>query len=119
MKQLFERIKNERPAFRRHGKRRLGSALLLTFLLLGLMGVSTTVFAQANQLVDTIYHVYVDGEHAGAIKNEEIYQNFVTEKLHTYKESFPYLSLKIGEEVEIIPEFVFNPQTDTEATLLF
>ncbi|OLO42422.1 hypothetical protein BTR23_02745 [Alkalihalophilus pseudofirmus] len=70
-----------------------------------------------NSGLNTIYHVYVDGERIGSISDTRDYENLVNEKIDQYSEKYESLNLVIGQEVELIPERVFQIRTKTDETI--
>ncbi|MFD1040291.1 peptidoglycan DD-metalloendopeptidase family protein [Virgibacillus byunsanensis] len=68
----------------------------------------TTVSAESEDL-ETIYHVYVDGEHVGKVDSKNVVENLMDEKVASYSEENDELSLAIGEDISYISEKVFNP----------
>lgn len=92
-------------------------SLLLGLMLFVLAGPASTINAENNQQVHTIYHVYIDGTHVGHLLDEEQYFTFIEKKLEKYEQEYPHLSLQIAEQVEIIPEFVFHQRNEDEGVL--
>ncbi|PAV28594.1 peptidase M23 [Virgibacillus profundi] len=69
----------------------------------------TTVYAEEGKL-ETVYHVYIDGEHVGKIDNKEVGQQVIDAKVVEGEENHENLSITIGEEVSYVSEKVFNPK---------
>ncbi|MEB1808224.1 MAG: peptidoglycan DD-metalloendopeptidase family protein [Bacillaceae bacterium] len=71
----------------------------------------------SDSSLQMIYHVYVDGERIGSISDTEDYQRLVDEKINQYTKQYESLNLMIGQDVQLIPERVFQARTKTEETI--
>ncbi|RYG73406.1 M23 family metallopeptidase [Lentibacillus lipolyticus] len=80
---------------------------------LGLSLTFTTAYAaEGDGALEKIYHVYVDSKHVGKVNDKEAIQNIMKAKVEKKESDFKDLSLRIGEDVSIVPERVFNPSYD-------
>ncbi|WP_229683136.1 M23 family metallopeptidase [Virgibacillus oceani] len=93
------------------GKRKSFSLLKKTAITtcLGLSLTFTTVFADETAELETVYHVYVDGEHIGKIDDKAVAESVMNEKVTAGQEKFDKFDMTIGENVSFVPEKVFNP----------
>ncbi|WP_099159002.1 peptidoglycan DD-metalloendopeptidase family protein [Virgibacillus ndiopensis] len=93
------------------GKRKRLSLLKKTAITtcLGLSLTFTTVYADESAELETIYHVYVDGEHIGKIDDKAVVENIMDGKVTTGQKKFDKFEMTIGENVSFVPEKVFNP----------
>ncbi|MFV8826205.1 peptidoglycan DD-metalloendopeptidase family protein [Alkalihalobacterium sp. APHAB7] len=71
----------------------------------------------SDSSLKTIFHVYVDGERIGSIDDMEDYQSLVDQKISHYTKQYESLNLMIGQDVQLIPERVFQVRTKTEETI--
>lgn len=102
-------------AFLHKSKVTMGFALCSAVLTSGsIAGASSHTLG--NQL-ETIYHVYVNGERVGSIGNKENYEQLINEKIDAVQQQYTNLNLAIGEKVDLIPERVFQSRTKTKETL--
>lgn len=65
----------------------------------------------------TIYHVYVNGTYMGNVTNKGVVDNIVAEQVESIKESLPYQNLKLGSQVQYIPEQVFRSTGNNTETV--
>ncbi|MFF2450703.1 LysM peptidoglycan-binding domain-containing M23 family metallopeptidase [Neobacillus sp. NPDC058068] len=70
-------------------------------------------FATSPKLT-TIYHVYLNGTYIGNVMDKDIIDKLVTEKVDTAKQSIKDVNLKIGPQVEYIPEQVFRSEANNQ-----
>lgn len=68
---------------------------------------------QADSTLETVYHVYVDGNHIGSLEEKKAFTNLTEALVDTYKEEYPDLSLQIEERIQIIPEMVFDTRVSS------
>jgi murein DD-endopeptidase MepM/ murein hydrolase activator NlpD len=67
--------------------------------------------------LDTIYHVYVNGTYIGNVTDKEVVDKVVAEKIDSMKESLAYRNLKLGSQVDYIPEQVFRSTGNNNDTI--
>jgi murein DD-endopeptidase MepM/ murein hydrolase activator NlpD len=65
----------------------------------------------------TIYHVYLNGTYIGNVTDKEVIDKLVTEKVDTAKNTFKDVNLKIGPQVQYIPEQVFRSTANNQETV--
>ncbi|RKQ32947.1 M23 family metallopeptidase [Oceanobacillus halophilus] len=78
------------------------------------LGFTVTTAHAADEDLETIYHVYIDGEHIGKVSDEAIIKEAVKEKIEESNEESENLKLTIGEDIDFISEKVFNPTYENE-----
>ncbi len=76
--------------------------------------LSPTVFAEEKGELESVFHVYVDGEHIGKVDDQTIVNKIVDEKIANGQEQFDNYDIAIGEDVSVVPEKVFNPTYNNE-----
>ncbi|MFD1447911.1 peptidoglycan DD-metalloendopeptidase family protein [Oceanobacillus profundus] len=69
---------------------------------------------QAEDTLETIYHVYIDGEHLGKVDDQDVIQQVIDDKLAKHQNNYDAIELTIGEDITFIPEMVFNPKYNNE-----
>ncbi|WP_066310622.1 peptidoglycan DD-metalloendopeptidase family protein [Bacillus sp. FJAT-29814] len=65
----------------------------------------------------TIYHVYVNGTYIGNVNDKEVVDKVVAEKIGTMKELLKHRNLKLGSQVQYIPEQVFRSTGNNNETI--
>lgn len=75
----------------------------------GLSLTFTTVHADNDESLETIYHVYVDGKHIGEVDDKNIVTDFLDTKVTNKALEFEDLSMDIDEKVSLVSERVFDP----------
>ncbi|WP_245799355.1 M23 family metallopeptidase [Virgibacillus siamensis] len=79
-----------------------------------LLPFTTSFAADGSGKLETIYHVYVDGEHVGKIDQKSVAQDVMDSKIEHKKDKYKNLSLIVGEDVSFVPERVFDPSYDND-----
>ncbi|MUK88161.1 peptidoglycan DD-metalloendopeptidase family protein [Ornithinibacillus sp. L9] len=78
-----------------------------------------SVYADDEKL-ETVYHVYVDGEHIGKVNDrtivEDILEDTLASQVDKYEEE---IDITIGEDVSIVSEKVFNPKFNNDYVTSF
>lgn len=89
-------------------KKIVGASLCAVALLTSVHSntVKANEYGQFN--LQTIYHVYVDGQRIGAIDDQTHVERLVDNMIEDYKSSFKGLNLTIAENLNLIPEIVFT-----------
>ncbi|ARK32901.1 M23 family metallopeptidase [Halalkalibacter krulwichiae] len=64
--------------------------------------------AEEDSSINIIYHVYIEGEHIGSLLDDEPVYTLIEELIDSHAEDYPDLTLQVGENVEVIPEFIFD-----------
>jgi murein DD-endopeptidase MepM/ murein hydrolase activator NlpD len=73
-------------------------------------------FATSSKLT-TIYHVYHNGTYIGNVTDKNVINNIIAEKVDNAKNSFKDIDLNIGEQIQYIPEQVFQSTTNNQETV--
>ncbi|WP_051556707.1 M23 family metallopeptidase [Alkalihalobacterium bogoriense] len=73
---------------------------------------------QDSTPLDTIYHVYVDGDYIGVVNEEKTVTELIQDKIKELEEKYSELELIIGEKVEIIPERTFDDNVSSSEDVL-
>ncbi len=87
---------------------------VLTGFILATIFTVTTVYAAED--LDTVYHVYIDGEHIGKVANEKVVDDAIDQKMAKAKTD-NHTSLQPKQKISVISEKVFNPTFDHERVL--
>lgn len=91
-------------------KERLGLFKKVAILTcIGLSLTFTTAFAEENDSLEKVFHVYVDGKHVGKVDNEKVVQNLIDTKVTNKEKVHKDFPMVIDEKVSLVPELVFNP----------
>ncbi|UOE94118.1 M23 family metallopeptidase [Alkalihalobacillus sp. LMS39] len=85
-----------------------------------LLVAAPTAYAneQESSPLDTIYHVYIDGDYIGVVSEEKSVTQLIQEKIEELEEKYNNLELVIGEKVEIIPERTFDGDVSSGTDVL-
>ncbi|RXJ02814.1 M23 family peptidase [Anaerobacillus alkaliphilus] len=101
--------------------KKLGTSLCIAALLTTSVHTTDRVSAESTHLaklnVETIYHVYVDNNRIGAVDDNNLVDQLISNKINKYSNEYSALNLVVGENVKLIPEVVFNSRTNTSLTL--
>lgn len=68
--------------------------------------------------LETIYHIYNNGDYIGAVSNEENVENLIEEKISETGQEFEDLNLQASDEFSMIAERVFEPSTGDETEII-
>ncbi len=99
-------------------KKAIGTSFCLATILTTSIHNSSVSAQEIPELgVETIYHVYVDGNHIGSIDNRQMIDDEVKSKLNEYREDYSDMDLVIGEDLKLIPEVVFNSSVNNNSAL--
>ncbi|MCP3032164.1 peptidoglycan DD-metalloendopeptidase family protein [Halobacillus sp. A1] len=90
-------------------KKALAIALLAMTLSFG------TVYAEDN--LENIYHVYIDGKHLGLVENKADAEEYVDQRLGEAQDKHEDVDVELLEKVTYVPEKQFSPSVETEETL--
>lgn len=117
---MFSKHTNRRrtkPACKHSSVTNLMRCLWLAIALVVAIQLSpTTVLAEENGL-QTVYHIYVDGQYIGMLSDEDKLEEAKQQQLQKAVSEFENLSLTIGNELSIIPERVFTVDTADDEVL--
>ncbi|SET24774.1 Murein DD-endopeptidase MepM and murein hydrolase activator NlpD, contain LysM domain [Oceanobacillus limi] len=88
----------------------------------GLVFTYGIAFAEEDGDVETVHHVYIDGEHIGKVSDPEIVERAVEDTIEEGKQEYAdeNLTITVGEDVSLVSERVFKPtvNNDSVANLL-
>ncbi len=93
--------------------------ILAIFMLIG-FGASQTqvVYAQEDQALPTIYHIYLDDDYVGTIDDQSIVTNYIDERVEQVEQDADDgYTYGLKQELMFIPERVFNNQTNHDQIL--
>lgn len=68
-----------------------------------------------NQLIKTVFHVYVDGKKIGTVHEKSVVEHAVEQQLKQAKEKKGDFAFTLNESIELKPEKMFRPQYDHDA----
>jgi murein DD-endopeptidase MepM/ murein hydrolase activator NlpD len=72
--------------------------------------------ASAEENLETVYHVYLDGDLAGTVDSQQLIDDLSKQKIDEAKKNYKDYQLTV-EEIEIIPEQMFRPVSNNDETL--
>ncbi|KHF40084.1 M23 family metallopeptidase [Halalkalibacter okhensis] len=94
-------------------KKAIQTCLMFILALMVVFTLTNTIKAN-EQPVHTIYHIYVDDDYLGVIEDDESIYEYLNQLEVEHEEKFPDLSIAVGENVRVVPEFVFNKEDEDE-----
>lgn len=106
---MFNRNTNVKSK-NRNKNRFMKKVAITAFLGFGL----TIATASAEDILQTVYHVYLDGEHIGKVDQQEIVEKHLEDKILKDAAQYKDLDLTIDGKVDYISEMVFNPTYNNE-----
>ncbi|MDR7074061.1 LysM peptidoglycan-binding domain-containing M23 family metallopeptidase [Fictibacillus barbaricus] len=68
-----------------------------------------------NELIKTVYHVYVDGEKIGTVRERSVVDDAIETIMQDAKAKNGDFSYTINQSIELKPEKMFRPEFDNEA----
>lgn len=74
-----------------------------------------TLSAQAETNLDTIYHVYLDGEYLGNVSSKAVVESEVDKLIEEEKEQYKDYQLELANDLTYIEEDVFRAQSEDDA----
>lgn len=82
------------------------------------VALSTLVFgsASADTKIQTVYHVYIDGNRVGTVDSKNVVEKVIEQKVDSLQDQYKELSL-VADNVSIIEEQVFLPTFNNENTV--
>lgn len=95
----------------------VGRVLIITMFLTGFNLSETSAQENKGTSVQTVYHIYSEGEYVGDISDEEKLNQLKEDKLKIASSEFEDLSLTIGTDISIVPERVFTMATNDDVVL--
>lgn len=81
------------------------------------VGLTINVAYADDAELETVYHVYVDGEHIGTIDNKEVITSYLDEQIAEKEEANDTYSYAVKQEISYVPERVFNPNAANQKVL--
>ncbi|MBH0164622.1 M23 family metallopeptidase [Fictibacillus sp. 7GRE50] len=75
---------------------------------------NTSASSDDNQLIKTVYHVYVDGKKVGTVREESVVDETVDQILQQAKGRKNNFAFAVRESIELKPEKMFRPEFDNE-----
>ncbi|GGM28417.1 metalloendopeptidase [Paraliobacillus quinghaiensis] len=81
------------------------------------IGLTFNVAYADDDNIETVYHVYVDAEHIGTIDNKEVITSYVDNLIKEHAEENDTYSYVTEQEINYVPELVFNPKVANEKVL--
>lgn len=92
-------------------------AVILFLTILPINSSVTYAYADDNQLIKTVYHVYVDAKEIGTVRDKSIIEHAVDNYLQQAKGRKGELLFTIDQTIEYKSEKMFRPQYDNEAAV--
>ncbi|WP_079710120.1 M23 family metallopeptidase [Paraliobacillus ryukyuensis] len=94
--------------------------LLKKTAITSLIGIGLTfnvAYANEDASLETVYHVYVDGEHIGTIDNKEPITSYIDEQIAAKEKENDAYSYAAKQDISYVPERVFHPNTKNKEVL--
>ncbi|TAA70626.1 M23 family metallopeptidase [Planococcus salinarum] len=88
------------------------------FLVLGLNTNPTSAAKLGNKDLETVYHIYNNGDYVGAVSDSERIEELVEAKVTEAGEEFNGLNLEADESFSVIAEQVFEPSVKNEQEII-
>ncbi|SDM41651.1 M23 family metallopeptidase [Sediminibacillus halophilus] len=99
-------------ALHKETKRRRNKWFTTAAAALAGFALSFQVVQAAEDDLDTVYHVYMDGESVGTVADKQTVDETVDKVLAEHADDYKGYSLTTGEEISFVPEKVFEPVTE-------
>lgn len=82
------------------------------------IALSTLVFGtvSADSKIQTVYHVYIDGERIGTVDSKNVVENVIKQKIDSLQEQYQGLTL-VADNVSVIEEHAFSPKSNNAITV--
>lgn len=96
--------------------KRIGQVLIILTLIIFSYDVTFAGDDNSNGL-ETIYHIYLDYEHIGAVDNDELIIDLIDQLIDEKAEEDDSFSYALKQELTMLPERVFNFNTRNEEAL--
>ncbi|MRH44381.1 peptidoglycan DD-metalloendopeptidase family protein [Aquibacillus halophilus] len=81
------------------------------------MGVTFGVVYADDSELDTVFHVYINGEHVGMVDSKQVIQSYIDQMIEEQKENYEGYSLTVGEEISYVTEKVFEPTSSNKQVM--
>lgn len=92
-------------------KRTAVSTAVITTLMIG------TVSADSSLGINTVYHVYVNGERIGTVDNKRVVESYIENREITLKAKNPTIDFGLDNNVQFISEKVFRPNVNNQQVI--
>ena len=87
-------------------------------LLVSVIGANTIFAEDAQKELETIHHLYSNGDYIGAVSQEEPVEELIEEKLVEVDQQFKDLKLQPSEDFKVVTEQSFSPNAADEEEVL-
>ncbi|CDQ18437.1 peptidoglycan DD-metalloendopeptidase family protein [Halobacillus karajensis] len=74
-----------------------------------------TVYAESS--LPTVYHVYIEGDHAGTVENKETVQSYLQERMLKAEHKYKDWDLSFNEEISFEKQKVLSVKDETDEVL--
>ncbi len=98
-------------------KKTIGTSLCAVALLTGVHNDSVKANGHSELNLDTIYHVYIDGERIGSVDNQQPVERLINNLIEKSSDDYDDLQLVVGEDLDLIPEVVFSSRANNSKTI--
>lgn len=88
--------------------------VIFPFMALLFSFIQFPVFADEANKLETMYHVYIDGEYAGKVDDAEVVEKVIERKIAEAQNDFADLSLTVEENITYVSEKTFEPTYENE-----
>ncbi|MEH7382019.1 M23 family metallopeptidase [Bacillus sp. JJ1533] len=80
------------------------------------VALSTLVFGtvSADTKIQTVYHVYIDGERIGTVDSKDVVENVIDQEVDSLQDQYQGLSL-VADNISVVEEQAFLPTFDNTA----
>ncbi|WP_371068815.1 peptidoglycan DD-metalloendopeptidase family protein [Sediminibacillus sp. JSM 1682029] len=99
-------------AFQKETERRRNKWFTTAAAALAGFALSFQVVQAADDELETVYHVYLDGESVGTVADKQTVDETVDKVLAEHEDDYKGYSLTPGEDISFVPEKVFEPVTE-------
>jgi murein DD-endopeptidase MepM/ murein hydrolase activator NlpD len=70
-----------------------------------------------NNLIKTVYHVYLDGEKVGTVHHQNVVEEYLEKRMSAAESTVDGQHVSFNEQVEYVEERMFQPKYDHEAVI--
>lgn len=113
---MFKRINGLIGNNVQHTKNKIMKKAFFSLAFAGTLSLGFGSAASAEESLETVYHVYLDGERVGTVDSQQLIDNLSKKKIEEAKKTYKDYQLTV-EEIELIPEQMFRPVSNNEETL--
>ncbi|MFB1050682.1 peptidoglycan DD-metalloendopeptidase family protein [Paraliobacillus sp. JSM ZJ581] len=83
-----------------------------------ILGVGLTLnVVSAEKELDTVYHVYLDGQHIGSVDNKNIITSYIDERIEEKEKANDAYSYAVKQEISYVSERTFNLRSNNQKAL--